>query len=167
MRLSFDTLVPNIKAIFISKSSPFCLLSKCFSSTLALIVSSNSLKNLPQFFYISNTIPTSLSVAFLPLTARFLSPSLISIFFLFSSLCLFDFDFIFLATRVVWFHWFMFRFLFHLFCFNDFDMLVGVELDEFGVETGCEHHMFVNMHQREIEKQICLNFSNYIIFWGV
>ena len=45
-------------------------------------------------------------------------------------------------------------------------MLVGVELDEFGVETGCEHHMFVNMHQREIEKQICLNFSNCMIFLG-
>ena len=29
-------------------------------------------------------------------------------------------------------------------------------MDEFGVEIGCEHHMFVNMHKREIEKQICL-----------
>jgi len=48
----------------------------------------------------------------------------------------------------------MFRFLFHLFYFNDFDMLVDVELDKFGVEIGCEYHMFVNMHQREIEKQI-------------
>ena len=35
-------------------------------------------------------------------------------------------------------------------------MLGGVKLDEFGVEIGCEHHMFVNMHQREIEKQIYL-----------
>ena len=61
----------------------------------------------------------------------------------------------------------MFHFLFHLFCFNDFDILVGVELDGFGVEIGCEHHMFVTMYQREIEKQICLNFLNYMIFWGV
>ena len=38
----------------------------------------------------------------------------------------------------------MFRFVFHLFCFNDFDMLVGVELDGFGVEIGCEHHMFAH-----------------------
>ena len=60
----------------------------------------------------------------------------------------------------------MFRFLFHLFCFNDFDMLVGVELDGFGVEIGCEHHMYVNMHQREIKKQICLNFLNCMIFGG-
>ena len=45
----------------------------------------------------------------------------------------------------------------------DFDILVGVELDGFGVEISCEHHMFVNMHQREIEKQICLNFSNDMI----
>jgi len=28
---------------------------------------------------------------------------------------------------------------------------VDVELDGFGVEIGCEHHMFVNMHKREIE----------------
>ena len=60
----------------------------------------------------------------------------------------------------------MFVFYFIYFCFNDFDMLVGVELDRFGVEIGCEHHMFVNMHQIEIEKQICLNFSNCMIFWG-
>ena len=61
----------------------------------------------------------------------------------------------------------MFRFLFHLFCFNDFDRLVGVELDEFRIEIGCEHHMSVNMHQRKIEKQISLNFSNCMIFWEV
>jgi len=41
-------------------------------------------------------------------------------------------------------------------------MLVGVELDGFGVEIGCDHHMFLNMHKREIEKQICLKFSNNI-----
>ena len=39
-------------------------------------------------------------------------------------------------------------------------------MNGFGVETGCEHHMFVNMHQREIEKQIYLNFLNCMIFWG-
>ena len=33
----------------------------------------------------------------------------------------------------------MFCFLFHLFCFNDFDMLVGVKLDGLGVEIRCEY----------------------------
>ena len=42
----------------------------------------------------------------------------------------------------------------------------GCELNGFGVEIDCEHHMFVNMHQREIEKQIYLNFLNCMIFWG-
>ncbi|KAL5163775.1 hypothetical protein HKD37_07G020598 [Glycine soja] len=28
----------------------------------------------------------------------------------------------------------------------------GVDLDEFGVELGGEHHVFVNMHEREREK---------------
>ena len=71
---------------------------------------------------------------------------------------------LFISSLNFMFLWFWFHFcsykirlillcfiFFHLFCFNDFDMLVDVELNEFGVEIGCEHHMFVNMHQREIE----------------
>ena len=56
------------------------------------------------------------SQSFLPLTDRFLSLSLSHLcLFLFSSLCFFDFDFIFVATRFTWFYRFLFRFLFHLF----------------------------------------------------
>ena len=45
----------------------------------------------------------------------------------------------------------MFHFLFHLFFSTDFNLLVGVELDGFRVKIGCEHHVFVNIHGREIE----------------
>lgn len=36
-------------------------------------------------------------------------------------------------------------------CFSLIDFLVGVDLDEFGVELGSEHRVFVNMQERESE----------------
>ncbi|RDX94117.1 putative F-box protein, partial [Mucuna pruriens] len=57
-RLRSETLLPNCIATFISNTSPFSLFSKFFSSSVALIVCSNSVKNPPQFLYISKTMPT-------------------------------------------------------------------------------------------------------------
>ena len=39
-----------------------------------------------------------------------------------------------------------------LICFSLIDFLVGVDLDEFGVELGGGHRVFVNLHERESEK---------------
>ena len=104
---------------------------------------------------------------FLPLAGKFLSPSLISVFFF----SFFKFMFVWF-----WFHFCSYKGCLIFLIYVSFSILFilfpwfwyvgGCELNGFGVEIDCEHHMFVNMHQREIEKQIYLNFLNCMIFWG-
>lgn len=57
----------------------------------------------------------------------------------------------FLSWFQFWFYWFMFRCIFHWFFFTNFDFLVGVNLEGFGVELGDEHYVFVNM--RKIKRE--------------